>query len=68
MVVFDIKPIPIHGGSMRYYVCKKGSRHSRMISNRGRGCSADEERALGYDKARDLQRFASDVASCTAGG
>ena len=28
MVVFDVKPIPIHGGSMRYYVCKAESRHA----------------------------------------
>ena len=24
MMIFDIKPIPIHAGSMRFYVCKKG--------------------------------------------
>lgn len=59
MVVFDIKPIPIHGGSMRYYVCKKGSRHSRMISNRVALLRSDE-RALGYDKAETYRRFASD--------
>jgi len=59
MVVFDIKPIPIHGGSMRYYVCKKGSRHSRMISNRV-ALLRNDERALGYDKAETYQRFASD--------
>jgi methylation protein EvaC len=34
MVVFDVKPIPIHGGSMRYYVCKKGGRFTREISAR----------------------------------
>lgn len=59
MVVFDIKPIPIHGGSMRYYVCKKGSRHSRVVSNRV-GLLRNDERALGYDKAETYQRFASD--------
>ena len=59
MVVFDIKPIPIHGGSMRYYVCKKGSRHSRTVSNRVALLRSDE-RALGYDKAETYRRFASD--------
>lgn len=28
MMVFDVKAVPIHAGSMRFYVCKKGSRHS----------------------------------------
>ena len=59
MVVFDIKPIPIHGGSMRYYVCKKGSRHSRTVSNRVALLRSDE-RTLGYDKAETYRRFASD--------
>ena len=59
MEVFDIKPIPIHGGSMRYYVCKKGSRHSRTVSNRVALLRSDE-RALGYDKAETYRRFASD--------
>ena len=32
MMVFDIKPIPIHAGSIRFYACKKGSRHSTSVS------------------------------------
>jgi SAM-dependent methyltransferase len=59
MEVFDIRPIPIHGGSMRYHVCKSGSRHSRMVSNRVALLRKDE-RALGYDKVETYQRFASD--------
>ncbi len=59
MMVFDIKPIPIHGGSMRYYVCKKGSRHSRAVSTAVAVLRSDE-RALGYDKAETFPRFASD--------
>jgi methylation protein EvaC len=62
MEVFDIRPIPIHGGSMRYHVCKRGSRHSRMVSNRVALLRKDE-RALGYDKVETYQRFASDCGS-----
>ena len=32
MVVFDIKAVPIHAGSMRFYVCKTGSRHATSVS------------------------------------
>ena len=32
MMVFDIKPIPIHAGSIRFYACKKGSKHSASVS------------------------------------
>lgn len=59
MVVFDIKPIPIHGGSMRYYVCKKESYYARDISIRVKNLHRDEL-ALGYDRAETYQRFASD--------
>ena len=33
MEIFDVKPVPIHGGSIRFYVCKKGSMHSSNISS-----------------------------------
>ena len=59
MVVFDIKPIPIHGGSMRYYVCKKGSYLSRRVAKRV-ALLSNNERALGYDKTETYRRFASD--------
>jgi methylation protein EvaC len=61
MVVFDLKPIPIHGGSMRYYVCKKDSYHSKTVSVRVRNLR-NEEKALGYDRAETYRRFASDCA------
>ena len=34
MEVFDIKPIPIHAGSMRYYVRKVGRRSEESVSER----------------------------------
>jgi SAM-dependent methyltransferase len=61
MTVFDIKPIPIHGGSMRYYVCKTGSRHAHQISNRV-AVLRREEQTLGYGRAETYQRFAADCA------
>jgi methylation protein EvaC len=61
MTLFDIKPIPIHGGSMRYYVCKNGSRYARHVSNRVELLRKDE-RGLGYDRPETYQRFAADCA------
>lgn len=59
MVVFDVKPVPIHAGSMRFYVCKKGGKYaypSEAINN-----LLAEERAKGYDKFKTFQRFADCV-------
>lgn len=61
MTIFDLKPIPIHGGSMRYYVCKKNSYHAKDISVRVQNLR-NEERALGYDRAETYRQFASDCA------
>jgi len=61
MVVFDVKPIPIHGGSMRYYVCKRGNRHADPVSPRVELLRRDEV-AAGLDRAETFVRFASDIA------
>lgn len=61
MTVFDIKPIPIHGGSMRYYVCKKNSFHVKDISVRVHNLR-NEERVLGYDRAETYTTFAANCA------
>lgn len=61
MTIFDLKPIPIHGGSMRYYVCKKESYYAKEISIRVHNLR-NEERALGYDRPETYKRFASDCA------
>ncbi|WFU83841.1 class I SAM-dependent methyltransferase [Bradyrhizobium sp. CIAT3101] len=61
MTVFDIKPIPIHGGSMRYYVCKKNSFHAKDISVRVHNLR-NEERALGYDRPETYTTFAANCA------
>jgi methylation protein EvaC len=61
MAVFDVKSIPIHAGSMRYYVCKKGSRHSSLVSPRV-AVLKEEELANGFHQAETYARFAADVA------
>jgi GNAT superfamily N-acetyltransferase len=48
MVIFDVKLIPIHAGSLRFYVCKKDSYHARSISESVK-LLAEEERSKGYD-------------------
>jgi SAM-dependent methyltransferase len=61
MIVFDIKPVPIHGGSMRFYVCKKGGKHAGRVSPTVAALEKDE-RANGFDRAETFERFATDVA------
>lgn len=62
MVVFDIKPIPIHGGSIRFYATKKESRHAKNISSRVKELRA-QEKNLGYDKPEMYKKFAAHVAA-----
>lgn len=62
MVIFDIKPIPIHGGSIRFYAAKKGSRYAKNISSRV-GQLREKELELGYDKAETYKAFAARVAA-----
>jgi methylation protein EvaC len=61
MMVFDIKPIPIHAGSIRFYACKKGSKHSKSVSPAVKALEA-EERARGFDRFETFQEFSNTVA------
>lgn len=61
MVVFDIKPVPIHAGSMRFYVCKRGSRRARAVA-RAVTRLREEELARGFDRKETFAHFAADVA------
>lgn len=61
MVVFDVKSIPIHGGSMRYYVCKEDSRHASEISTRVE-LLRKEELEVGYHRLETYAKFANNVA------
>jgi methylation protein EvaC len=61
MMVFDVKPVPIHAGSMRYYVCKKGSRHASAVTP-AVAALREEELANGYDRKETFHQFAAGVA------
>lgn len=61
MSVFDVKPIPIHGGSMRYYVTKNTSKYAKNISARVELLKKDELQK-GYDKLETYSTFGKDVA------
>lgn len=61
LTIFDVKPIQIHAGSMRYFVCKESSRHALAISPRVTALRTDEL-AAGLDKAETFIRFAHDIA------
>jgi len=57
MEVFDIKPIPIHAGSMRYYVRKKGELKQIALSNDVINLKK-QEIASGYDKEAAYLNYA----------
>lgn len=61
MVVFDVKPVPIHAGSMRFYVCKEGSRHAKAISPAVTELR-DRERERGFDRFETFREFSTRVA------
>jgi methylation protein EvaC len=62
MVVFDIKPVPIHGGSMRFYVSKQGSRHARQVTSTVKAFEA-KERAQGFDRVETYLSYSEKVAA-----
>ena len=62
MMVFDIKPIPIHAGSIRFYACKRGSKHSGSVSPAVKALEA-EERARGFDRYETFLQFSDTVAA-----
>ena len=60
MIVFDVKAVSTHAGSMRFYVCKSKSKHASKISE-----AVDrllgEERKLGFDNYKTFAHFAEQV-------
>jgi methylation protein EvaC len=62
MMVFDIKPIPIHAGSIRFYTCKKGGKHSGSVSPAVKALEA-EERARGFNRYETFLEFSNTVAA-----
>lgn len=62
MVIFDIKPISIHGGSIRYYAAKNDSTHARNVSTSVKELR-EREKSLGYDTPERYEKFAADIAA-----
>lgn len=62
MVVFDLKLVPIHAGSLRLYVSKECSKHALKVSDAVK-LLVEEERTKSYDKFWSFQEFANEVAS-----
>ena len=60
MVIFDVELVPIHAGSIRFYVCKKDSLYSSDISQRVEQLRK-KELAYGYNTARVFQNFAISI-------
>lgn len=61
MVIFDLKHIAIHGGSIRYYAAKKNSKHAALISPAVTDLQEKELR-LGYNNPDTYKKFADRVA------
>ena len=62
MIVFDIKPISIHGGSYRFYVCNEGARHSMSESPKVFALK-QKEKELGYDHLSRYLSFSNQIHS-----
>lgn len=65
MTVFDVEPISIHAGSMRFYVCKDGSRHAANVAASVTALAA-EERARGYDRYETYVHYSDSIAATRA--
>jgi len=59
--VFDVKRIPIHAGSVRYYACREGSRWAKSVTNRV-ALLRQDELAQGLDRVETFQHFAAEIA------
>jgi len=60
MVIFDLKQIPIHAGSIRFYVGKRTGKHAQSISPAVKALESSE-RAAGYDRFETFKRFSTTV-------
>lgn len=60
MVIFDLQPINIHGGSIRFYATKKGSKYTEDISPAVTKLH-EHEIKLGYDKPQTYQKFSDKI-------
>jgi methylation protein EvaC len=61
MMIFDVKAIPIHAGSMRFYVCRKASKHRTSVSPNV-DALRNEELSMGFHRIETFKRFSARVA------
>lgn len=61
LIIFDIKFTSIHAGSIRFYVCKRGSRHSQNISTSVTELEK-QELEQGFNRYETYQRYSAQVA------
>ena len=62
MSIFDIKPLDIHGGSLRFYVCNNEGSNASSISNEVKSL-IQHEKEKGYDRIETYKRFSSNINS-----
>jgi hypothetical protein len=61
MKVFDVKAVSTHAGSIRFYVCKNGSRYDNKVSASVSKLLC-EERQLGFNLYTTFSCFASQIS------
>ena len=61
LMVFDVKFTSIHAGSIRFYVCKVGSKYSQLVSNEVRELEG-RELEQGFDRYQTYRRYSDQVA------
>jgi|TARA_B110000037_G_C17099224_1_gene497318 SAM-dependent methyltransferase len=60
LTIFDIKHVPIHAGSIRFYVAKKNSNRAKVISENVR-LLEKEEKLKAYNKFESFKLFSKKV-------
>jgi len=61
MVIFDVKLVPIHAGSIRFYVGHKVGKHASFVSDVVENL-AKHEKIKGYDTFSSFQKYANNVS------
>lgn len=60
MVIFDLKPIPIHGGSVRYYAARADSQRAKNVSKAVTDLR-EKEMKHGYQNPGTYKKFADNI-------
>ena len=60
MTIFDIKFVPIHAGSIRFYVAKKNSKKAKLISKNVK-LLKEEEKLKAYDNFESFKLFSKKI-------